>query len=170
MPLRRLLILAFTGSLLASLVPSRTTAQEETQDETPDATKDDAPVDPDEVHPPVLVDFVYAPYPPEAAAERLEGIVVLKLSIDAEGAVTGVEVDAPAGHGFDEAAMDAARQFRFEPARRGASPVAARILYSYEFTLPPEGAVTGTVLVPDTTSDEVVVGALISLQGPDQQR
>ncbi|MEM7139019.1 MAG: TonB family protein, partial [Myxococcota bacterium] len=158
MRLRRLLILASTGSLLSSLAPSPTTAQ------------DDTPVDPDEVHAPVLVDFVDAPYPPEAAAARLEGIVVLKLSIDAEGAVTDVEVDAPAGHGFDEAAMEAARQFRFEPARRGASPVAARILYSYEFTLPPEGAVTGTVLVPDTTSDEVVVGALINLQGPDQQR
>lgn len=128
------------------------------------------PVDPNRVYAPVLVDFVDAPYPPEAAAERLEGAVVLRLSIDAEGAVTDVQVEAPAGHGFDEAAVEAARQFRFEPARRGSTPVAARILYTYEFQLPPEGTIAGTVLVPDTSSDEAVVGAAVYVEGRDGTR
>ncbi len=34
--------------------------------------------------------------------------------------------------------MAAARRFRFRPARRDSVPVAVRILYSYEFKLPPE--------------------------------
>lgn len=126
-------------------------------------------VDENQVFAPVLVDFVEAAYPPEASAARIEGIVVMKLSIDTEGAVTDAVVDAPAGHGFDEAAVEAAKQFRFQPARRGSTPVPARILYTYEFELPPEGAISGTVLVPDPASEEPVAGVAIEVEAPDGQ-
>lgn len=135
-------------------------------DTAPTATSPESAAD-DTLHPPVLVDFVEAKYPPEAAKTRTEGKVVLKLSVDAEGRVIDAEVQTPAGHGFDEAALEAARQFRFEPARRGSTPVAARILYVYDFQLPPAGTLAGKVLVPDTASEEVVAGATILVQGPD---
>lgn len=85
--------------------------------------------------PPQLKQFVPAPYPPEAERQRLEGNVVLQLDLDAQGKVTGVTVVNPAGHGFDEAASEAARQFVFAPAMRNGRPIPSRILYRYAFTL-----------------------------------
>ena len=85
--------------------------------------------------PPQLQQFVPAPYPPEAKKEGLEGNVVLQLDIDATGQVTAATVVNPAGHGFDEAAVEAAKQFRFAPALRDGNPIPARILYRYSFTL-----------------------------------
>ncbi len=105
----------------------------------------DAPTPPTGVEAPVLQNFVEAPYPPEAEKAGLEGDVVLQLDIDASGRVTKASVIDPAGHGFDEAAAQAAQKFVFQPARRGGKPVAARINYRYRFALkaappPPPGA------------------------------
>ncbi|WP_437316349.1 TonB-dependent siderophore myxochelin receptor MxcH [Sorangium sp. So ce385] len=85
------------------------------------------------IEPPRLLERVEAEAPAEARAARREGTVVLKLLIDAEGRVTEAEVATSLGHGLDEAARAAALQFRFAPARRGGTAVAARILYGYEF-------------------------------------
>ena len=87
------------------------------------------------VQPPQLEKFVPAPYPPEAKDKNIEGNVVLQLDIRADGRVVGVTVLNPAGHGFDEAAVEAARQFVFAPALRDGKPIPARILYRYNFTL-----------------------------------
>lgn len=88
-----------------------------------------------EVRLPELLEFVQAPYPKEAQESGRQGDVVLALTIDAEGAVTAAEVVEPAGHGFDEAAREAALQFRFMPATRAGVPVPVRILYRYRFEL-----------------------------------
>ncbi len=85
------------------------------------------------ITPPRLVEFVEASYPPAAQAEGLEGRVLVAVTIAADGAVTDVQVIRPAGQGFDEAAVDAIRRFRFEPARRDGAPVAVRIQYEYVF-------------------------------------
>ena len=70
-----------------------------------------------ELTPPVIETPVEAVYPERAKAEHVEGRVLLKLTLDAEGAVTDVELLESAGHGFDESAITAARQLRFVPAR-----------------------------------------------------
>ncbi len=89
--------------------------------------------------PPELVDFVDAEYPADAESLGLAGEVVLRLTIDASGAVTDVQVEQPAGHGFDEAAVEAARLFRFRPAQIDGQDAPVQILYRYAFTLaPPE--------------------------------
>lgn len=58
---------------------------------------------------PELVTFVQAEYPEQARAQGLEGDVVLVLEIDENGTVTEATVHEPAGHGFDEAAVAAAK-------------------------------------------------------------
>ncbi len=90
---------------------------------------------PSKLEPPELITFQEAAYPPEAVAERLTADVVLQLDIDAQGRVTDARVQAPVGHGFDEAAREAALRFVFRPALRGGAPVISRILYRYSFTL-----------------------------------
>ncbi|MDC0707457.1 TonB-dependent siderophore myxochelin receptor MxcH [Stigmatella sp. ncwal1] len=86
---------------------------------------------------PKLLEFVEAAYPAQAKQDRLEAKVALRLTLDAQGTVTTAEVLGPIGHGFDEAAREAALRFRFEPAKRNGTPVPSRIVYPYEFRLPP---------------------------------
>jgi TonB family protein len=79
----------------------------------------------------------YAPpeFPKEAEAAGLAGTVTLQLDISKEGKVLQVAVIEPAGHGFDESAVAAAKKLDFEPARRvDGTPFGARILYRYSFT------------------------------------
>jgi len=82
--------------------------------------------------------FVEAEYPADAKARGVEADVVLLLDVSATGKVDAANVSVPAdppGFGFDEAAVAAALQFEFEPARRGDTPIAVQITYRYRFTL-----------------------------------
>ena len=89
-----------------------------------------------ELRAPELLDRAQAEYPEQARSAGLEASVGLRLTIDAEGNVTDATVTEAAGHGFDEAAQEAARRFRFAPALRGGRPVQARLHFLYRFTLP----------------------------------
>jgi TonB family protein len=96
---------------------------------------------------PVLKRQVEAQYPAEALTQQLEGTVVMLVDISETGAVTDVQVTQPAGHGFDEAAVAAVRQFEFEPAEVDNVPAPVRIEYAYQFVwrapTPPEGTEPG---------------------------
>jgi periplasmic protein TonB len=54
---------------------------------------------------------------------------------DAEGKVTKAEIAKNDGMGFDEEALNAVRQFRFEPARRDGANVPSELTYIYRFRL-----------------------------------
>jgi len=95
------------------------------------------PAEPKLTRPPAVERFVEAAYPPEAEAQTLEGRVLLSIDISATGEVTRAEVVEPAGHGFDEAALAAIRQFRFTPAEIDGKPSPVRITYAYDFVLRP---------------------------------
>jgi len=62
-------------------------------------------------------------YTEEARALRLEGDVVLEVIFEAGGVLRVLAVAQGLGHGLDEAAIDAARKIRFNPARRDGAPV-----------------------------------------------
>jgi len=84
---------------------------------------------------PELVHFEPAAYPPEAEAAGIEGSVLLEIDVGPEGAVLDARVIAPAGHGFDEAAVEAVRRFRFSPAEIDGQPAAVTIEYRYDFRI-----------------------------------
>jgi TonB family protein len=124
--------------------------------------------------PPKLVTFVDATYPAGAKAAGLQAQVDLEITIDATGKVTDVRAAAPVGNGFDEAAVEAARKFVFEPARRGEHAIPARIRYRYVFELPPApapvpttGDLEGRVLARG--QDQVIAGAVVTLVSADGQ-
>jgi TonB family protein len=62
--------------------------------------------------------------------------VLVELTIDEQGRVTTAEVMESAGEQFDRAALEAVRQFEFEPARRAGAPIAVRLSYRYVFEPP----------------------------------
>lgn len=112
------------------------------------------------VQPPELRRFVDAAYPATAKAHRLEADVVLALTVGTDGKVTDVEVIEAAGHGFDEAAAMAAREFVFVPASRAGVPVAARILYRYSFRLDPPASGKETPETPSNPPSSALHGRL----------
>ncbi len=90
------------------------------------------------IAPPELVEFVEASYPPAAHEAGVQAVVPMELDLDASGHVTDARILEPQGHGFDEAAREAALRFKFKPAFRGGVAVAARIRYAYAFQLAAE--------------------------------
>jgi TonB family protein len=119
----------FIGLLLA---PARGLAQAPTASPAPDAGTSDAGTGV-LTRAPTLIRQVEAAYPPQALAGQLSGTVVLQVDISETGAVTDVQVLEPAGSGFDEAAVEAVRQFQFEPAEVDGVPAPVRIQYAYQF-------------------------------------
>ena len=73
-------------------------------------------------------------YPAQALANGVSGKVVLLVDIDAQGNPTAVEVESsrPAGV-FDQAAIDAVREWKFEPALEDGKPVASQVLVPVNF-------------------------------------
>jgi protein TonB len=59
-----------------------------------------------------------AAYPPMALRMGLESDVTLRIEVDPEGKVTTAEIIKSGGAGFDEEALKAVKQSRFEPAER----------------------------------------------------
>ncbi|WP_394842496.1 TonB family protein [Pendulispora brunnea] len=116
--------------------------------------------------PPKLVTDEGAQYPDSALKEGLRDTVtvVLVLEIDPTGGVRNATVETPAGHGFDEAALAAAKKLRFEPAQRNGKPVAARIKHQYVFA-PPASRLVGRVAA--SKSDAPIAGANVVVRGPD---
>ena len=62
-------------------------------------------------------------YTDEARELRIEGDVVLDVTFEAGGTLLVLGVAQGLGHGLDQAAIDAAKKIRFNPARRDGAPV-----------------------------------------------
>lgn len=121
-PVLLLLIgISTAGSL--SACPGRSAVQEP-------AAK--APLEVDEtIEPPVRLSGPQPVYTEAARKEGIEATVRLRAIIDEEGRVKSLEALQEASHGLTEAAMDAIREWRFQPATLEGEPVAV----FYELTV-----------------------------------
>ena len=81
------------------------------------------------------VQTVRAVYPPIALRMGMEGDVTLRIEVDAEGKVTKAGIIKSGGAGFDEEALKAVKQSRFEPAQKDGKNVPAEFSYIYRFRL-----------------------------------
>lgn len=75
-------------------------------------------------------------YPAAAIAQKIGGMVVLEIDIDATGKPVNVDVvkSEPAGV-FDQATVDAVRQWQFKPEIENGKPVPGRLRVPVEFAL-----------------------------------
>ena len=78
-------------------------------------------------------------FPRMAQFRGLEGTVVLRLTLDKSGRLVNIEVVSGAGHGFDEAAIQAARNSTFSPAQKNGMPVACKAVLPVRFQLTSNG-------------------------------
>jgi protein TonB len=81
------------------------------------------------------IQTVRAVYPPLALRMGIESDVTLKIEINTEGKVTKAEITKSGGAGFDEEALKAVKQSRFEPAQREGKNIPAEFVYIYRFRL-----------------------------------
>jgi TonB family protein len=75
-------------------------------------------------------------YPTDALRKGLSGSVELEITVDEVGRVVDARVLKAAGHGFDEAALAAVRNWTFAPAKRNGSPVRSTVQLTLPFELP----------------------------------
>jgi TonB family protein len=89
---------------------------------------------------PELLNFIDADYPESAKQEKVEAAVVMMLTLDDQGQVTDVSIQesSKSPHSFDEAAIKAAKQFKFTPAEIDGKPAPVQIAFKYEFTFTEE--------------------------------
>lgn len=75
-------------------------------------------------------------YPPLARSRRQEGLVLLRVSVTAEGRASRVELETSSGFSIlDEAALEAVREWQFEPARMGPRAIGSEIQVPVRFQL-----------------------------------
>ncbi len=85
----------------------------------------------------ILATKVKPEFPDLARAARIEGKVILQAIIKKDGTVGDVEVLSSnrTGLGFEEAALEAVKEWRYKPALQGARPVDVFLTVVVEFTL-----------------------------------
>ena len=74
-------------------------------------------------------------YPRDALRAAIEGDVILRLIIDADGSIAQAVVVRDPGHGMGSAALRAVREFRFSPGKTGGAPVATSIPFVIRFVI-----------------------------------
>lgn len=87
------------------------------------------------VEPPRLLREVKPSYTDEARRRNIAGEVVLEIVVNENGSVGDVRIVRGLGHGLDERAVAAVRQWRFAPARRLGTPVSVLVEVAVEFAL-----------------------------------
>ena len=84
---------------------------------------------------PVKVHDVAPEYTELARAARLQGVVILQTAIDQEGNVADVDVLKGLEMGLTEAAVDAVKQWKFEPAKIDGEPIPVSYNVTVNFRL-----------------------------------
>jgi len=74
-------------------------------------------------------------YPEVARRARIEGVVILELTVDRQGSVRNVDVLRGLPMGLTEAAVDAVRQWRYEPTLLDGRPIEVLIVVTVNFRL-----------------------------------
>ena len=88
------------------------------------------------IRPPTRTQFVEPAYPQTARTAGVQGVVILELVIGEDGAVSNARVlrSIPL---LDQAALDAVRQWRYEPTLLNGVPTRAIMTATVNFSLPP---------------------------------
>ena len=81
------------------------------------------------------LELVRPSYTEEARRAHVQGRIRIELAVDDHGAVTSARIVEGLGHGLDEAALEAARRLKFNPASQCDRPVAAPFVLSMRFVL-----------------------------------
>ena len=71
----------------------------------------------------------------EARKAKTKGIVLVNLVVDPHGLPQDVHVLRGIGHGLDEKAVEAVKQYKFKPAMEGGKPVPVNLNVEVNFQI-----------------------------------
>ena len=74
-------------------------------------------------------------YSDQARKKKINGTVVLSLTVGIDGLPHNIRVERKLGYGLDEKALEAVRKWKFQPALRDGQPVETQITASVSFKL-----------------------------------
>lgn len=117
--------------------------------------------------PPTVIEVPEAVYPSAALSSGRAAEVLLRVGLDAAGAVVEVAVLEAAGDGFDEAAVTALRAARFTPALdETGAPVPATLEYRVRFSAQVQAtrAIEGSAVLADGSP---LAGRTVRARGPE---
>lgn len=100
--------------------------------------REEAAFEPDRITPPRKVEAAMPSYPEDARKDRVEGVVVIQTVIDDRGKVARTRLLHGVHPSLDQAAVDAIRTWRFEPALLDGEPVAVYYNLTINFRLDTE--------------------------------
>jgi TonB family protein len=96
----------------------------------------DKPGDPDlTVIAPIVSHKAEADSTTAAMRDHVQGTVILRMAVDAEGQPHRITIVQPLGYGLDAQAATAAAKMRFTPGTLGGKPIAAYVLIREDFVL-----------------------------------
>jgi periplasmic protein TonB len=84
---------------------------------------------------PTVLREVKPTYPPDALHARIQGAVVLALIVTSDGIPADIRVIQSLAPDLDEAAVRAVREWRFNPGRRGSTPVNVAVTIVLDFSI-----------------------------------
>jgi TonB family protein len=84
---------------------------------------------------PVVAHRGEASYSNEGSRDKVQGDVLLRMVVDANGVPLHVSIGQPLGYGLDARAVEAVRKDRFTPAMLAGKPVAANVVVREEFVV-----------------------------------
>ena len=86
-----------------------------------------------DITPPRLIHRVYPSYNPGSRGVRVVGKVVIRLIVTSRGLPKEPVIVQGLAEEVDQSALDAVRQWRFDPAKREGMPVAVRVAVEMNF-------------------------------------
>jgi len=86
---------------------------------------------------PELISSEKAVYPEAAKPEKMEGQVIVEVTVDREGKVSGPRVLVSSNPIFEPPAVEAAKTYRYKPAMKGGKPVSVtmNLIMLFRFTI-----------------------------------
>lgn len=75
-------------------------------------------------------------YPREAVREGIQGSVIMRVIVNADGGTGDILLGQSLRHDLDMAAVGAMKQWRFKPATHNGQPIAVAVFVEMSFHLP----------------------------------
>jgi len=139
---KKILVLSLIGFIMFSCSKSRNNDSNKTENKNTEANETiELQIESDSVHfyfavdeKPEIIEYSTPDYPASVRKEKIEGIVVVTVTIDKQGNVINAKIFKSIPE-LDPYALEAAKEFKFKPARQRGKLVKVKMNVPFDFKL-----------------------------------